>query len=201
MKILLTGSSSGIGAELLRELAPGHEVHAPKRDGLDLCDAASIMSYVTQSYDMLINCAGTGLGGKIDFLQHDPAAAQTILKTNLLGTVLLTQQVLRQNPATKIVNITSTNNNRFYPGDLAYSLSKKALESFTDMLRTEYPSVPILEVRLGLSKTNFNQNRYRDEPARYQDIYQNPYLDADVVARSIIGVLFDNHIKRIEISP
>ena len=201
MKILLTGSSSGIGAELLRELAPGHEVHAPKRDSLDLCDTELIMSYVTQSYDMLINCAGTGLGGKIDFHQHDPMSMQTILKTNLLGTVLLTQQVLRQNSATKIVNITSTNNNRFYPGDLAYSLSKKALESFTDMLRIEYPGAPILEVRLGLSKTNFNQNRYRDEPDRYQDIYQNPHLDADVVARSIIGVLFDNHIKCIEISP
>jgi hypothetical protein len=69
------------------------------------------------------------------------------------------------------------------------------------MLRTEYPDVPYLEVRVGLTQTNFNQNRYRQEPERYVDIYNNNCLTSEQVAVKIIEVLFDNNIKFIEISP
>ena len=130
MKILLTGSSSGVGQELKNILVSTHEVDCPSRHQLDLNNNDSIINYVSQSYDVLINCAGTGIGGKIDFINHDSKLLQEILQTNLVGTLLLTQQVLKQNPACKIVNITSTNNNRYWPNDLVYSLSKKSLEIF-----------------------------------------------------------------------
>lgn len=200
MKILLTGSSSGIGHELYKILSAEHEIIAPNRFDLNLTHINDIIKFVDSKYDILINCAGTGVGGKIDFINHDPFLSKEILETNLLGTVLLTQRVLSFNINTKIVNITSTNNNRFYPGDLVYSLSKKSLEIFTNMIKIEYPKTPVLEIKLGLTKTNFNQNRYRNDCTRYQDIYQTPCLSAEQVAKQIIAVLFENSIKNIEIS-
>lgn len=202
MKILLTGSSSGIGKELKNILEHQHEIDCPERHQLDLNDIPAVINYVSQSYDLLINCAGTDIGGKIDFVNHDVACVQEILQVNLISAMLLTQQILKFNQKCKIVNITSTNNNRYWPNDLAYSLSKKCLEIFGNMLSVEYPNTSYLEVRLGLTKTNFNNNRYKNEPNRFIDIYPtNKHLLPLDVARRIVDVLFDDQIKFIEISP
>jgi short-subunit dehydrogenase len=150
---------------------------------------------------MLINCAGTGIGGKIDFVNHCASDMVDLLHTNFIAPVLLSQSVLGNNPRAKIVNITSTNNSRYWPNDLAYSLSKKALEDFGKMLVVEYPTVKYLEIRLGLTKTKFNQNRFRNDPGRYTDIYDRPHLLPSEVADKICKILFDHTIKFIEISP
>jgi len=160
-----------------------------------------VINYVDQPYDMLINCAGTGIGGKIKFNEHDSNLVHEILTVNFLNTVLLTQKVLQSNQQCKIVNITSTNNNRYWPNDLAYSLSKKCLAEFGTMLSVEFPGINYLEVKLGLTKTNFNHNRYKHHPHRFQDIYNTcQYLLPNNVAKKIVNVMFDNSIKLIEVS-
>jgi short-subunit dehydrogenase len=201
MKILLTGGASGVGKELFQILSIHHEVDRPLRDQLNLNNYDSIVNFAVDSYDMLINCAGTDVGGKIDFVNHELVRVKEILDVNFVNVVLLTQKVLLSNPNCKIVNITSTNNNRYWPNNLAYSLSKKALESFGDMLLVEYPTMSYLEVRLGLTKTEFNNNRYKYSLDRFQDIYLNPHLMPLLVAEKINSVLFDNSIKFIEIAP
>jgi short-subunit dehydrogenase len=202
MNILITGSSSGIGQALYKQLCINHSVFAPTRDELDLSDAQQILNYQLNSFDMLINCAATGRGGKIDFSSHRSQAVIEIINTNLVAPVLLSQRVLATNPGCKVVNITSTNNNKYYGNDLVYSLTKKSLADFGTMLKIDYPMLQYLEVRLGLTRTNFNQSRYRDEPERFKDIYQqNSCLDPDTVADRIMSVLFDDTIKMLEISP
>jgi len=202
MKILLTGGSSGVGKELKNLLSSHHDVTCPTRSELDLSDVSSVVEYVTDAYDMLVNCAGTDIGGKIDFVHHNIGHVQEILQVNFISALLLVQQVLRTNPKCKIINITSTNNNRYWPNDLAYSLSKKCLETFGDMLLVEYPDMRYLEVRLGLTKTSFNDNRYKQEQERFQDIYStNKHLLPTDVAQKILDIAFDDRIKFIEISP
>jgi short-subunit dehydrogenase len=201
MRIFITGSSSGIGQSLYNLLKHDHIVIAPHRNELDLSSSAQCINYIHDPVDILINCAGTGVGGKIEFAMHQPNSVLDILLINLVSPVLLTQSALKHNPTCKIINITSTNNIRYYPNDLVYSLSKQSLADFGDMLRTEYPNVPYLEVRVGLTQTNFNQNRYQQEPDRYVDIYDRKCLTSDQVAVKIVEVLFDNSIKFIEISP
>ena len=202
MKILLTGASSGVGQALNSVLKVSNDVDAPARQQLDLNCETSIVKYVNQPYDMLINCAGTGVGGKINFVDHSHKQLKEILNVNLRNTVILTQRVLKFNLNCKIVNITSTNNTRYWPNDLAYSLSKKCLAEFGQMLTVEFPDINYLEVRLGLTKTNFNNNRYKNNQDRFQDIYSSSdYLLPDEVASKIINVIFDNSIKFIEISP
>lgn len=200
MKIFLTGSSSGVGAALFELLCKNHQVTAPTRDELDLSCVSSLES-LNIDCDILINCAGTGLGGKQLFADHQTLDVIKIFNTNLLAPVLLTKSVLKNNPECKIINITSTNNNRYWPMDLAYSLTKSSLSEFGNMLRVEYPNCQLLEVRLGLTKTNFNQSRYKQEPGRYQDIYTNPHLLPANVANKIVDIMLDNTIKYIEISP
>jgi len=202
MRILLTGSSSGIGKELKNILKDQHDVDCPTRQQLDLRKFSSVISYINKPYDMLINCAGTGIGGKIEFVDHDVGCLDEILQVNFVNVVLLTHQALKLNPSCKIVNITSTNNKHYWPNDLGYSLSKKCLELFGNMLCIEYPTLSYLEVRVGLTKTNFNNNRYQNYQERFIDIYEkNKHLSADDVARKIADAMFDDRIKFIEISP
>lgn len=204
MIIGITGAGSGLGLAItscLRTQSAKYQLITIDRSCVDLSDITSVLTYQLPVVDIFINCAGTGRGGKICFTKHHPEYIAEILNTNLLSPVLLSQKALITNPNCKIVNITSTNNNRFWPGDLAYSLSKSALSDFGKMLREECPDANILEVRLGLTKTNFNQNRYKDCKDRFQELYNRPHLFADVVAKQVCDVLFDNNIKFLEISP
>lgn len=200
MKIAITGTTSGIGAALTKQLN-AFDIVRIDRAQVDLSDLAAVQLFAMPEVDMLINCAATGIGGKIAFHEHDSACVENILNTNLIAPVLLSQKALRQNRNCKIVNITSTNNRQYWGNDLVYSLSKLALADFSEMLRVEYPNTCILEVRLGLTKTNFNTNRYRGFEDRFEELYNRPHLDADRVAERICAILFDNDIKFIEIAP
>lgn len=201
MNIVITGTSSGVGNCLYQALlTTPHCITGLVRQDLDLNNTDAVSQYNLGSCDMLINCAGTGIGGKIDFVNHNVDDVVTILNTNLLAPILLSKTALLANINCKIVNITSTNNQRYYANDLAYSLSKTALSQFGTMLRIDYPDIDLLEVELGLTKTNFNHNRYAKEPHRLTDIYSNPCLTAVQAAESIMAVLFDHTVKFINIS-
>jgi len=200
MRILITGTSSGVGQELLNRLQ-SHEVVAPTRQQLDLSNIASVIKYDPGVCDMLINCAGTDCGGKIDFVNHQTQQVVDILNVNLVAPVILSKHVLAHNARCKIVNITSTNNNRYYADDLSYSLSKKALAEFGTMLKVDYPNIDYLEIRLGLTKTNFNQNRYKHNPNRFVDIYLNTHLTVTQAVDTMISAMFDSRVKFIEVAP
>lgn len=200
MRIAITGTGSGLGSELCKQLA-NHEVIAITRQQLDLSDMDAVLKYDLMPCDVLINCAGTGIGGKIDFLNHRPALMLDIINTNFLAPLLLSQKALKANINCKIVNVTSTNNNRYYKNDLAYSLSKQALADFGNMLKVEYDQVNYLEIRLGLTKTNFNNNRYKFDQHRFQDIYVNPHLTAESAAKQIVPAVLSKNIDFLEVTP
>ena len=201
MKILITGSSSGVGKGLVLSLSTSNEVIGISRNELDLSNIVDVTMFDMPHVDMLINCAGTDVGGKIEFTKHKATEVVTIMNTNLLAPVLLSQKALQVNSNCKIVNVTSTNNIKYYPNNLTYSLTKKALESFTNMLQVEYPKANILEIRLGLTKTNFNQNRFKGHEERFNDIYSNKHLTIDEAVNQITNVLFNNSIRFVEVAP
>lgn len=167
MKTLITGANSGIGLELTQLISDNIGI---TRDDFDM-DTIGTFN-IPNDIDRLINVAGHDLGGKVDFINHDRSSWIKIMNTNLINTIALTQQVLQQNKNAIIVNITSTNNSQYYPNDLIYSLSKKALSDFTKMLRIEYNDYSrFKEIELGLTRTNFVDNRYKENHAEKIDLY------------------------------
>ena len=201
MRIILTGTSSGIGKELTNQLSNNHDVVCITRNELELSNIDAVNNYSMPTVDMLINCAGTDQGGKIEFDKQESDSIVNILTTNLLSPILLSHKALKSNSACKIVNVTSTNNKQYWPNNLVYSLSKKSLSDFGRMLQVDHPDVNYLEIQLGLTKTNFNQNRYVGHEDRFDDVYHNPYLTAEYAVNKILSVLFDNTVKFIEVSP
>ena len=201
MRILITGSTSGVGQGLCLSLSNSHTVIGLTRSNLDLSNTEKVSNFVMPTVDMLINCAGTDIGGKIEFTKHKANEIVTIINTNLIAPVLLSQKALQANSNCKIINVTSTNNIKYYSNNLTYSLTKKALESFTNMLQVEYPKANILEVRLGLTKTNFNQNRFKGHEERFNDIYSNKHLTVEEAVKQITDVLFNNSVRFVEVAP
>lgn len=200
MIIAITGSNSGLGQALANAL-DNHKIIQMSRVSLDLSNILSVQNYEFEFCDMLINCAATDIGGKTNFLEHAIDYISEIINVNLLSPIILSHKALNKNQNCKIVNITSTNNNRYYANNLAYSLSKLGLADFGKLLKVDLPSCKLLEIRLGLTKTNFNNSRYRDQPERFEDIYTLPHLDVNIAAEKIVNVLFDDSIKFLEVAP
>jgi hypothetical protein len=69
------------------------------------------------------------------------------------------------------------------------------LAEFGAMLKVEYPDVDYLEIQLGLVKTEFNRNRYRQDLNRFTDIYQQPHLTVCQAADIIVPAMFNSSIK------
>ena len=70
MKILITGGHGFVGRFLGQYLAHSHEVYAPGRDQLDVCDPGAVDRVLSNGYDWIIHCA---VSGRNQTLSTDPA--------------------------------------------------------------------------------------------------------------------------------
>lgn len=163
---IVTGASSGIGAQLARDLAAGGmrvallarrtdrlealaaEVRARGGEALpvacDVADRASVEVAVTtvlarwKRVDLLVNNAG--YGRHVLFKDHDVADIERLMRTNYLGTVYVTKAVL---PAMRargrgwIVNVSSVAGKLGQPDEAAYSASKFAVAGLSEGLAYE----------------------------------------------------------------
>jgi len=156
---LVTGASTGIGrATALRLAAGGHTVLAGVRreeDGaalqaqhpaiepliLDVTDDAHVTA-LRERLDGaplhgLVNNAGIGAGGPVEFLEKDEL--RRAMEVNLIGPVTVTQAALPALRATRgrIVNIGSIGARGAPPFVTPYGASKAALRNLTFGLRRE----------------------------------------------------------------
>lgn len=76
MKILITGGHGFVGRFLGQYLSHSHDVYAPGRDQLDVCDPVSVDSVLSNGYDWIIHCA---VSGRNQTLSMDP----TIVSNNI----------------------------------------------------------------------------------------------------------------------
>ncbi|GAA1140254.1 oxidoreductase [Nocardioides aquiterrae] len=157
---LVTGGSSGIGAEAARRLRQaGFEVYAVARrvdrlaalekDGvrvfaMDVTDEESMTSGIerilgaTGRIDVLVNNAGYGSYGAVEDVPIDEARRQ--FEVNLFGLARLTQlvtPVMRHNGGGRIINISSIGAVIYEPFGAWYHATKFAVEGFSDSLRVE----------------------------------------------------------------
>jgi NAD(P)-dependent dehydrogenase (short-subunit alcohol dehydrogenase family) len=171
MRTLVVGASSGIGRELVVQLVDrGARVVAAARRVDRLVELAGVQGIgcdvrEPEQCERLVSDAAAHLGG-LDavvfasavsrFTPLDQAGADDwldILRTNLLGGVLVTRSALPHLTAEgsqgRAVFLTSDSGERPYPGLVAYGVSKGALGLFCLGLRGEYPSLRVTDVSVG----------------------------------------------------
>ena len=161
--IIVTGSSSGIGAAVARRLAglgagiivnsatsaaAGQRIAAELGDAVyvqgDIGDPATAGALVAAAaerwgrLDGLINNAGVTIGVPMpDIAAVTAAHWEKVLRTNVIGTFLVSQAalpLLRQSGDGWIINITSLAGVRQTGSSLPYAVSKAALNHLTTIL-------------------------------------------------------------------
>lgn len=148
MKILITGTTSGIGAATVKLLKlQYHDVIELNRSELDLTDIQAVTDYNLPEIDCLINNAGGK--GRTD---------QDTVNLNFLSPVILARKAYQQNPNVIIVNVTSSYVNKYWGNDLMYSVSKKALAAFRLDMRVDHPNAMIIEIRPGLTRQKYDND-------------------------------------------
>lgn len=187
---VVTGGNSGIGkytAEALKN--SGCTVYEFSRrnikiDGIthisaDVTDEIQVNSAVNTviekegKIDILINCAGFGISGAVEFT--DITAAKSQFDVNFFGMVNVNKAVIpymRQSKKGKIVNISSVAAVAHIPFQTYYSASKAAIESYTCALANELRpfGISVTAVQPGDICTPFTQARQKSFDG--DDIYE-----------------------------
>ncbi len=149
--------------------------------------------------DVLINCAGVGVGAPISDLPHDEW--DRIIGTNLTGVFNACKAAiphLKTRGGGWIVNISSLASTNPFPGGAAYCASKAGLNAFSDALMQELrdDNIRVTSILPGSVATGFS-GREPESGAEWK-------LHPEDVAEAIVDVL--NHParslpSRIEIRP
>ena len=213
---VVTGASSGIGADIARELVErGHGVTlvARREDKLraladelsgrvrvetlacDVADAAARARVFDEldsrglTVDILVNNAGIGTIGSVTKTSVDDEIAQ--VRVNVEAVIDLTTravQLMVPHGRGAILNVGSTAGFHPFPGQLGYSATKAFVKSYTEGLRGELAGTGVTVALLcpGPVRTEFLQSAGMDERAFAAAFPKFLWMDSRDVAR--IGV-------------
>lgn len=197
---VVTGGSSGIGlctAQALRDA--GCVVYALSRrgfscDGLrhicaDVTDEAAVCAALQQimdengKIDMVVNCAGFGISGAVEFTALSEAKSQ--FDVNFFGMVNVNKAAIsymRLGGSGRLVNISSVAAVAHIPFQTYYSASKAAIESYTCALSNEVKpfGISVTCVQPGDICTGFTVARRKS--VQGDDVYEGR------ISRSVAGM-------------
>ena len=207
---VITGGTSGIGkctAEAMRQ--KGYAVYELSRRETGIAGFVHIPTDVTKPemvdaaiaeilqqedhIDVLINNAGFGVSGAVEFTE--PAAAKKQLEVNFFGMVNVCHAVLpvmRGAGHGRIVNLSSVAGVVPIPFQTYYSASKAAINSYTMALANEVKpfGVQVCAVMPGDIRTGFTAAREKSQAG--DDVYHGR------IARSVAGM---EHYEQAGMSP
>lgn len=193
MVILITGISSGFGLETARLLSQeGHTVYGTVRREVerlpgvhylkvDVRDREAVKSAVQQvvekegRIDVLVNNAGMGIGGPVEFATEEEIREQ--MDANFMGLVHFVTAVLpymRAQGKGKIVALSSIGGVMGLPFQGFYSSSKFAIEGYCEALRleTQQFGIQVVVVRPGDFSTGFTASRKKTGNTEAMQVYK-----------------------------
>lgn len=178
---IVTGANSGIGrcTAIALEKAGCKVYDFSRRDipvekikhiCVDVTDEKNIEDAVNQviadegKIDILVNCAGFGISGAVEFTTTKAAKSQ--FDVNFFGMVNMNKAVIpymRKNNSGRIVNISSVAAVAHIPFQTFYSASKAAIESYTCALDNEIRDfgISVTAIQPGDICTEFTQARQK----------------------------------------
>ena len=182
--VLVTGASTGIGRLIAEKLAAdGHFVYAGARKPADIAALSAIQNIqgvrldVTVQSDVdaaveLVESGGMGLYGVVNnagvnvlapLIEIDEDELDFLFNVNIYGPYRITKAFAPQiiESRGRVVNISSISGTLSGPLYGIYSMSKHALEAYTDSLAIEMDilGVKVIGVEPGNYKTNIFHNR------------------------------------------
>ena len=180
MIVFITGISSGFGLETAKLLSQeGHTVYGTVRREvdplpqvrylqLDVRDGEAVKNAVDEivekegHIDVLVNNAGMGIGGPLEFATEEEIRLQ--MDTNFMGLVHCVDAVLphmRKQGSGKIIALSSIGGLMGLPFQGFYSASKFAIEGYCEALSLEVKQqgVKVVVLRPGDFSTGFTGSR------------------------------------------
>jgi len=168
MNILITGASRGIGRELINRYK-GNKIYAVARnvnnlknlenvypielDLLDFDKIKKVFSNLDVSFDLVILNAGISLAHSNSFPNFKDL--KKVFDINFFSNHILLEEILPKMKKGKIVFISSLASIVASPTSLAYSASKRALNSYAQSLSgLVYPNIKVITILPGFIKTD-----------------------------------------------
>lgn len=196
---IVTGASSGIGRQVAAALRDAgcvvydfsrRDIPADniKHISVDVTDENAVKNAINTVFknegavDIVINCAGFGISGAVEFTTLEAAKSQ--FDVNFFGMVNVNKaaiSVMRKNGG-RIVNISSVAAAAHIPFQTYYSASKAATESYTCALANEIKpfGISVTAIQPGDICTEFTQARQKSFDG--DDVYGGR------IARSVSGM-------------
>lgn len=226
---LVTGASAGIGEATARALAENgcslvlvarreerlkrladeltseHDVQVHPV-ALDVSDREAVDRWAKENEalvertDVIVNNAGLARG--MDLLQEgDPEDWQTMVDTNIMGSLYLTRKVLPhmiERKSGDVVNIGSTAGRWVYPRGAVYAATKHAVRVLSEGLRMDLmgTGLRVVNIEPGLVETEFSKVRLKDDEAA-ADVYADmtPLVPQDIADAVLWSLQCPRHMN------
>ena len=216
MRVLVTGSSKGIGKEIVNKLLDKHIVYGISRTKsgikdknfveilVDLNDTKILEEQLKQisNIDVIIHNAGVGYFGQFEDIKI--SQIEEMINVNFLAPMIITKYFLKDMKKTGgyIFNISSASS--LHPARLGvvYSSLKAAIRQFGRSLFEEVRknNIKVVNIIPDITNTNFYDDKffYPDENEEYS--YIKPEDIADVI-EYVLNSPKNININEIKISP
>eukprot|EP00428_Durinskia_dybowskii_P068959 CAMPEP_0170395320 /NCGR_PEP_ID=MMETSP0117_2-20130122/21715_1 /TAXON_ID=400756 /ORGANISM="Durinskia baltica, Strain CSIRO CS-38" /LENGTH=303 /DNA_ID=CAMNT_0010651621 /DNA_START=22 /DNA_END=933 /DNA_ORIENTATION=+ len=219
--VLVTGATAGIGASCAWQFAeegcklilvgrrddrlqsvkkdilsnyPNIDVHTVSMSVSDLKAVAELPNKLPAKFkdvEIIVNNAGLALG-VTPADENDMEAAQTVMDTNVLGTIAMCRAFLpgmKQRGSGHIINMGSVAGHYAYINGSTYNASKYAVRGFTEAARHDLAGTPIRVTHISpgmVGGTEFSNVRLGDD-SKASAVYDNIVaLNPDDVADNVL---------------